>query len=203
MKLGSCEKSMIFQQDNYVQYKINNMAASFDKAVGGYTLTYFRFSDGLLAGSQGFTDKSSATSALLLEKYLNSPTFASERIQIFVTDEGVQMFDWKHMAVQVRTVAENTTLASFAEIKQRFIDQVGFYNDPSATFDFEVTDVQLRLVYITAQNAPTNVWLVPVWEFHYGGTWTDPGSGDTYQSWDLTHQFSAIDGSYIVGALGR
>ncbi len=58
------------------------------------------------------------------------------------------------------------------------------------------------MAYVTAHNAPSNVWLVPVWWFNTEGISSFDGTEDS-PAWPLEGRFSAIDGSLLSIALGR
>ena len=195
--LSDYSKGIQFLDDNYVQYELNYMANGFEKARGGYLLNYYRDVEGLISGEQTYF-----TSPVMLEAYPNSPMFANEHIQIFVTEDGVQQFVWDHMSVPVYTIAENTQLLSFEEVKERFRDYMQMSQDFISTAEYEITNVELSASYITALNAPQNAWMVPVWVFEMEGKEHDPDSGWLVAA-PVHRAFSAIDGGIVTGACQR
>lgn len=49
-----------------------------------------------------------------------APAFLPESLIMVFTENGLQIFEWDHMAKMVRVIADNTKLLPFEEIKERF-----------------------------------------------------------------------------------
>lgn len=141
-----------------------------------------------------------------LPETMYAPTFLTERLNIIVTKEGVQKFEWVDMSQKKDTIAENTRLLPFDKIKDRLADHlfyVEMYNlgeTEGYSISYEVKDVQLRMANINAYEDPLAAWFVPVWVFELEHSLS-------YQTADQlleqkpkpqTVVLNAIDGGYVT-----
>lgn len=198
LALDTCEKGIQFFDDKYMQYELNRQDLDFANAKGGYFFTYYREAGGLLACTlrNGYGRVSAADEA----QFKNAPPFFAEYITVFVTDEGVQGFEWSNMSLPVGTVAENTNLLPFEDIKERYVQNTVYNELESSNSEHIVTDVKLRLTYCPAYNSPQNAWLIPVWVFE-DKFYTDISGTMVYID-SIQSQFSAIDEAYIAPVSG-
>ena len=158
-----------------------------------------------------FSSSTIGADASSLPEQVYSPPCMPEEIKITIADDEVYCFEWTAMAEVVGSVAVNTKLLPFDEVKDKYLDHVGYqasymaggYPEPDGGFFqmYDVTEVELSYFYTTAYNNPQNMWLVPVWIFHhdiylrdYSGETTD---GRVFMMPDVTIM-SAIDGGYIM-----
>ncbi|MBA4698560.1 MAG: hypothetical protein H2212_03930 [Ruminococcus sp.] len=141
-----------------------------------------------------------------LPETMYTPTFLTERLHIIITKEGVQRFEWVDISEKKDTIAENTKLLSFDEIKVRLLDHL-FYTEISGseetegyTNTYDVKNVQLRAANINAYEDPSAAWLVPVWVIDVDGITVYETAE---QSWEFksgitTVVLNAIDGGYVT-----
>lgn len=141
-----------------------------------------------------------------LPETMYTPTFLTERLHIIITKEGVQRFEWVDISEKKDTIAENTKLLSFDEIKARLLDHL-FYTEISGseetegyTNTYDVKNVQLRAANINAYEDPSAAWLVPVWVIDVDGITVYETAE---QSWEFksgitTVVLNAIDGGYVT-----
>ena len=194
--LDKCIKGVRFLTDDDTSHKINKGRLDFNTAEGGYEFVFFKESAGLLAceltnGYYRLTEPDGSVP--------NAPPFFTESIRIFVTEDGVQKFDWQNAAEQVGVVAENTKLLPFEEIKRGFLNHIN-YNAFNGGYRIDVKSVELRLAYTPAFNTPINAWLIPVWVFAVDWYSMDDSSGIEYYFLEEQCQFSALDGGYVASA---
>ncbi|WP_333813877.1 DUF6034 family protein [Muricomes intestini] len=141
-----------------------------------------------------------------LPETLYAPSFLTERLRIIVTKEGIQRFEWIDISKKKDTIAENTKLLSFDQIKDRLVEHL-FYANLSTLEEtegyhilYEVKSIQLRAANINAYEDPSAAWLVPVWVF-------DLERSLSYQTTDQSLEdltgidtvvLNAIDGGYVT-----
>lgn len=141
-----------------------------------------------------------------LPETVYAPSFLPEQINIVITKEGIQKFEWTYISKNKGVIAENTKLLTFNEIKEIIKDHI-LYFAISLDFEsakelgysnyFEVKDVQLRATNINAFEDPGCTWLVPVWVFEVLFQQKDP-DGETYFQSTTYFLINAIDGGYIT-----
>jgi hypothetical protein len=186
-----------FCTDKYRQFMLNKMSFNPDESKGGYELVYMRDLGGLTASLlvNGYAE-GKAGSVLAEDGWFpGRPPFMPEMIRIFVTDEGVQSFEWENMSQPVRIVAENTMLLPFDEITERFADFLNFFTFPETRRKIDVSSVGLHAANSPAYGAPERAWLVPVWVFEYD-MFRMHGEEPEYEQ-KAEIRFSAIDGGMI------
>jgi len=185
MGLASIEKGIVFMSDDYTFFRWDNMNPDINNnpVTTGYLFTYYRKAGELLAISYGS------------RPFLNSPTFESESVTVFVTEKGVQRFEWYNMAQAINVIAENTKLLPFDILKTRVMDYYSFLAQTDFGHEFHIRDVELRLANTTAFNAPDRTWLIPVWCIENRHLTFDA----TSKSWrfDEMRMFNAITGEFI------
>ena len=138
-----------------------------------------------------------------LPEEVYAPPFATEQIRIIVTGEGIMQFEWDNLSQKAGTIAENTELLSFDEIKEKLYDHLLYVSlakygeeDYGDIYYYEIRDVQLRGANVPAFENPDGAWLVPVWVFTVGHEVTFGTLGTTPFS-DMIVVLNAIDGGYI------
>lgn len=133
-----------------------------------------------------------------------APPFGVETVEIFVTEDGVQSFEWSNMAKEVKVVAKNTKLLEFEKIKDKIFDHL-FYIIASATsqqngegaaaYNYDILDVRLGYTYAPAFECPEHAWLVPTWFFSVRKT-VDTGGVKWKEPTEYV-MVNALDGGYI------
>lgn len=132
-----------------------------------------------------------------------APTWAYEKIRIFVDAAGVSYFLYNSPYEIRETVYENVTLLPFPEIQSIFERMVpvvnNFYDEYGRECRMNIHEVKLGLMRITEQNSKDTGLIIPVWDFM--GTYEEEGTffDDAYTSL-LT--INAVDGSIIDRGLG-
>lgn len=141
-----------------------------------------------------------------LPESVYAPSFLPEQLKIIVTKDGIQKFEWLYPSEKKETIAENTRLMTFEEIKEKFEDHLLYYTismdvesakESGYTSHFEVKDVQLRTANINAFEDPSSAWLVPVWVFEvlYQSRMPD---GKLFVQSTTYFLMNAIDGGYVT-----
>lgn len=133
-----------------------------------------------------------------------APPFGVETVEIFVTEDGVQSFEWSNMAKEVKTVAKNTELLDFDKIKEKLYDHL-FYiiasstsqqnGEGVATYNYDILNGRLGYTYAPAFGSPEHAWLVPTWFFSVRKTVETGGI-----KWKEPTEYvmvNALDGGYI------
>lgn len=141
-----------------------------------------------------------------LPETIYAPAFATEKIHMTITKEGIREFKWTNISNKVDTIAENTKLLLFEEVKDNLSEHLlyGALSDEheglkgeGTRFVYKVKDVQLRSANINAYENPDTVWMVPVWVFDLERT----GILETGEElkWGIeTVVLNAIDGGYVT-----
>ncbi|HAX51507.1 DUF6034 family protein [Muricomes intestini] len=168
----------------------------------GYRLYYYRGIEGIPAyWANGITYDT--------PEQTYSPPFGQECIEVLVTETGIKQVDWYNMSEKVKTVAENTKLLSFDEIKTRAFQHLKYtivktttdqdVKSSSLKVPFVISDVRFRYAYIPAQETLENAWLVPVWVFVANSKYVESQNGQVFETEKPTDEFliNALDGSYI------
>jgi hypothetical protein len=136
-----------------------------------------------------------------------APAFRTEGIRIIVTKEGIQLFEWTDISKKIDTIAKNTAIMPFEEVKEKLVDhlfytqvanlggisQEGFINL------YTVQNVQLRAANINAYEDPMRAWLVPIWKFEVESVMsltTQEGAYETNSGPEIV-VLNAIDGGYV------
>lgn len=143
-----------------------------------------------------------------LPETMYAPSFLTEKIRIIVTKEGVQRFEWINISKRKDTIAENTKLLSFEDIKEKLVDHL-LYVGVSETGGekkegikniYKVKHVQLRAANINAYEEPSTVWLVPVWVFDLENSLKYNTAEQSYEQVlsTATVVLNAIDGGYVT-----
>lgn len=140
-----------------------------------------------------------------LPETIYAPTFSTEKIHVIVTEEGIQQFEWTNISQRKETIAENTKLLSFEEIKKKaaehllYISLSGYREkdkEDGYSYKFILEDVKLRMSNVPAYEDPSAVWLVPVWVFEFKEERINP-SGEIMRMNNEIVLLNAIDGGYI------
>lgn len=132
-----------------------------------------------------------------------APTWAYEKIRLFIDDAGVSYFLYNSPYEIRETVYENVTLLPFPEIQSIFERMApivnNFYDEYGRECKMYIHEVKLGLMRITEQNSKDTGLIIPVWDFM--GTYEEKETffDDTYTSL-LT--INAINGSIIDRGLG-
>lgn len=134
-----------------------------------------------------------------------APQFSSEKIQIIITKDGVQKFAWTNMSKKIDTVANNTKLLSFDEIKEKLANHLLYsalsddgdeLKDTGTKCIYNVTNIQIRAANINAFEEPEKVWLVPVWVFNLEKTGLT-SDGEVLKWGTENVVLNAIDGGFV------
>ena len=122
-----------------------------------------------------------------------------EKVQVFVSIDGVQSFRYNGALVQIETVSKNVTLLDFDEIQTRAKNQIYYSNayeeDSSVSTKVSISNIELRLAYIKALNSDNELLLIPVWCFT--GTVDMYSGGELMATNETAMMLSAIDGGTI------
>lgn len=141
-----------------------------------------------------------------LPETVYAPSFLPEQINIIVTKEGIQKFEWTYISKKKAVIAENTELMSFKEIKEKIKDHLLYFavsmgfesaRELGYSNNFIIKNVQLRATNINAFEDPGSTWLVPVWVFEVLFQQIDPDGKIYFQS-TTYFLINAIDGGYIT-----
>lgn len=164
----------------------------------GYSVYYSYKAGGLAGYEQPFQRPYND-----LPEEIYAPYFSTEQIHMIVTKEGVRRFEWTNISNKKETIAPNTEILAFDDIKERLLDHVSYTAlaesggvDYGDVYFYYVKDVQLRAANTSAFEDSDAVWLVPVWVFELEREITFSGLG-TQRSSDMTVVLNAIDGGYI------
>lgn len=138
-----------------------------------------------------------------LPEEIYAPPFSAEQIHMIVTQGGIVQFEWNNLSEKTETIAENTKLLPFDEIKEKLYDHLLYASlamygeeDKGDTYYYQVENVQLRGANIPAYENPDGAWLVPVWIFEVSHEVMFGTLGTTSFN-DMTVVLNAIDGGYI------
>gem|GEM_PF-6603743 len=178
-----------FLDGNCSGYRLNNMGLDWENAVGGYSVFFSRHIDGLFYSSIRGRTVEDATALW------------PENLSVFVTDEGVQQFNWYNVSETVSVIAENTQLSDFETVFANFKNLLVYSSYPGAKYRYVLTDVSLCAMNTTALNAPLNAWAVPTWVFAMD-SYTNTDAGEEVRSANFRRHISAIDGKYIPLFMG-
>ncbi len=166
------------------------------KAQGGYSIVFSRSADQLA----GFRANYNGMNAKEMLTY--TPPFLVEQISMFISDGKILQFDWRSMSQAIETVAANTNLLSFEEIKERLADYLSYnfsYTGPdNESFSIDIVDAQLRSSQITAKDDPFRAWLVPSWVFKIRLDYDESHNTSTIISADYPCEINALDGGIIT-----
>ena len=173
-----------------------------DELGRGYLLRYMREQDGLLTIDCG---DGAAVHPDNPPDY--TPPWPEEYIEIFVDQNGVQMFCWDSPAEVTEIVSNNVALLPFdqfhqrikAQLKYKFIwmDEAGY----EMKTEVEVTRIVLGLAMISIKDNTEEALLVPAWYVLYD-QFDDYGDEDrNSQGYSMVYEdalvINAIDGSII------
>ena len=170
------------------------------KMQGGYEITFTR-SAGQLAGFR-LNYSSIPTDDMLTY----TPPFRVEQVIMFVSNGKIIAFDWRSMSKAIETIAANTNLIPFDEIKERFTDYVT-YNYPyqegpdgemlKDSIKIDILSVELRSSQITAKDDPYKAWLVPSWLIWFQFSYLDEYYNiETIDN--IPCEINALDGGIII-----
>ena len=132
---------------------------------------------------------------------LVAPSFPPENVSIFVTEDGVQSFEWINMSTVKGIVAENTSILSFETVKNNFYD-ILVYTAQGGRLKYQLKNARLGLYNTVAFNYPYRVWLVPCWYFEYEYFSYTDAFGDEISMGSSSEIFNALDGRYIESSEG-
>lgn len=164
-----------------------------DKKESGYMIIYSKSIDGLLAANPNY--EGSRYMSLPTDTYY--PPFYMEEIRVFVTAGGIKYFDWENMAEETSTIAANTKLLPFDEIKEKLMQYITYdYTSPNpednagnkVLYTIDIKSARLQLAYIPAYKNPEHVWAVPVWSF---------AIDNHFEMQTDVFTINAIDGGYV------
>ncbi len=190
MALNQIEKGVWVPQQPQQWDKLSSEVSDLQ---GGYDMTFTRSANQLVGCRLTYAGASVGS----LPQY--TPPFRVEFIHIFVVNGKIMMFDWQSMAHVVETVAENSNLLPFDQIKSRLADYLSYQiEDPAIkTYHFDVTDAQLRAAQVPAKDDPYKAWFVPSWLFVYHTTYVDKNGKETHNT-DSYCEINALDGGLII-----
>ena len=141
-----------------------------------------------------------------LPETVYAPFFPAEKIRVIITKDGIQRFEWTDISKKTGTIAENTKLLSFQEIKEKLADHLLYgaladggeeLKSEGAGYLYKVKNVQLRAANVNAYEEPSAVWMVPVWVFDLERTGVT-GTGENLGWGTETVVLNAIDGGYVT-----
>lgn len=142
-----------------------------------------------------------------LPEVVYAPYFQVETLYMVVMEDGIREFEWTNISKKTDTIAENTKLLSFEEIKEKLADHLLYAfvaNDGEALkkegtgYHYEVKNVQLCAANINAYENPVAVWLVPVWVFDLERTMVNNEMKMEENLGEITIVLSAIDGGFVT-----
>ncbi len=179
----------------------NKMKAKFSEAEGAYTVVFGKSVKGLPSYiSQGGTTYDD------LPEQVYKPPFDPEVLNITFIDSQVVDFRWENMSKVENTIAENTNLLQFDEIKERFadhvlyaaiaLDKVNDKDSQSLSHRYVIRSVDLEYSNINAFDEPQNAWIVPVWVFKMDWYLTVKGNQEILREPE-TVVINALDGGYV------
>ena len=96
-----------------------------------------------------------------------SNPLTQESLTAIVDDGQVScLIYWSPMEI-VRTENESVALLPFAQVQQRFWEQIfrNYYVDEGYPLALRITDVELSLMFVRKADAPEEYYLLPVWDF--------------------------------------
>ena len=131
--------------------------------------------------------------------------FGLERINVLISEEGIESFSWRNMAQVVESVAKDTALMPLDEVKQRILDQIYFMNaawlENAPQYGkkrYKIGEMRLVTTYINAKDDPERVLIVPAWHI----TTQEEDWYDQTAEWSQGNKeefmVNAIDGSGIL-----
>lgn len=134
--------------------------------------------------------------------------WGSERMWIYVSDEGIVGFDWQYPYGITGTISDDAKLLSVDEIKSIFEKMILIENnwvnkngDEKNSLKIKIDSIELGLTRIMKQNEHDKALLVPSWIFtgrkYYKGT-----AGGITDDREAQLIINAIDGSIIDIAKG-
>ena len=198
MVLADSDYAIQYLTDGYYQFRFDNRDVDFDKAKGGYYLTFFRGADRI--PSCRIIYGAVLANEYTTEKLPAAPPFFPEYVTFFITDEGIQHFGWHNIGQPVRLVADNVNLLSFDVIKKAMADYIAAVSARATgsgeTVEYRVESAALRYAYQKAYNAPDRAWMVPVWVFQMKSYMSIPGGA--IRNIDLDLQIGALDAIPVI-----
>ena len=140
-----------------------------------------------------------------LPEQIYAPSFSTEEIHMVVTEDEVQLFEWTNISEKTSTIADNTKLMPFEEMKEKFADHLLYKSIAALGEDSKshgnlvkvnVKNVELRAVNVPAFENTDAVWLVSAWVFTLEETWITDTLGEMYMGEEVV-VLNAIDGGYV------
>lgn len=140
-----------------------------------------------------------------LPETIYAPPFYTQKIYMVITSDGIQRFEWTDISERTGTIAENTKILTFEEMKEKLADHLvyeamSFLGDEAKEegykMKYRVTDIQLRSTYVNAYGNPEAAWLIPVWVIELKQDEVTP-DGRILDLSTTTVILSAIDGGYV------
>ncbi len=191
MKLGEVYSAICYDDKN-----MDIWVADIEESCEGYVLEYYRDIENISAFWYN-----GESHEIPEESY--KPPFGQEKIQIVVTESGVQSFRWQNMAEIDKVIVENTKLLDFVEIQKRLLKVLEYAVVGSSSqsqtdnlhYHYELSHVELRYAYISALDEPEKAYLVPAWVFTVTSEIEEGGS--RIKKFPEKILINAIDGSYI------
>ncbi len=191
MKLGDVYSAICYDDKN-----TDIWAANIEESYEGYVLEYYRDIENIPAFWYN-----GESHEIPEESY--KPPFGQEKIQIVVTERGVQSFRWQNMAEIDKVIVENTKLLDFVEIQKRLLKVLEYAVVGSSSqsqtdnlhYHYELSHVELRYAYISALDEPEKAYLTPAWVFTVTSEIEE--EGEMIKKFPEKILINAIDGSYI------
>lgn len=194
VKVAECVK-VIGNSNNEAWMGLDDLS----KVESGYSIYLYPELENIIGYNQPY-----ANLVYDLPETTYAPRFLTEQIHIVITENGIQKFEWTDISERIETIAENTKLLSFNEIKEKLADHflyqrigIGTTRDDGYRYRYDIVDVQFRATYVNAYNNPKKTWLVPVWVFVTKDKGIEPG-GREYGLADSSVVINAIDGGIVL-----
>lgn len=199
VQITACEKALIgpLQQMSGNADPVNDQPGvyiEFSRQCGGVPC----FNQ--MGGSWGGDDLSA------LEGMYSAPFYPEQGSIIFDADGNVRMFSWNNASKVVETVANDSDILPFDEIKQKAADHL-YWRHANEKSDmklrFEVEQADLVMAYINVVNEPDLVMAVPAWRFKLRGYATYLGADSIMDGKEGLYNteevfINALDGSPIL-----
>lgn len=175
----------------------------------GYNLTFVRDVDGItcLDRTMHAAPPSSTQSSIGSDTRQYSRMAAPESIEIGITKNGIDHFDWTGHYDLGTKITDNVDLVPFDQIKEAFKKDMlftySYLDDPGIVKDMKepekyqtmyVYKIKLGYAVTAVKNDPNNMMLTPVWNFY--SYWVDKNGIKEYD-WQPCMSINATDGSVL------
>jgi hypothetical protein len=176
-----------------------NESAQGEADQGGYVFEFIR----QLGGIPGYGMRSYGYFQGEEPPAYSPPYYVQEDLRIVITGDGIGVFRWQGCARITESVTENTELAAFEDVVQRFKDRV-FYecaytinqNGAAKGMQIDVESIEMHVGYVDVKDNPQQAMLVPVWVFNTTNSYIT-SEGKRHGQDRASYIFNAIDGGYI------